>query len=56
MVTKAKNKIHKYWMNQVDDKNLGDVIREHYRKKLVQAGYKEYDREQSADGESGKES
>jgi hypothetical protein len=41
--TKPKNKLHRYWMNQVDDKNLGASIREYYRKLLVEAGYKEYE-------------
>lgn len=37
-----KNKLHRYWMNQVDDSNLGASIRDYYRKLLVEAGYKEY--------------
>jgi hypothetical protein len=53
---KAKNSIHRHWMAQVEDKNLGASIRDWYRKKLVGAGYKEYaNDEQSTDGEGEKE-
>ena len=52
MPKKAKNTLHKHWMNQVDDRNLGASIRQYYRELLVKAGYSEY--EQSTDGQDGK--
>lgn len=29
-----------YWLRQSKDKNLGQSIREHYKQKLREAGYK----------------